>query len=194
MRDFNVFRQGFEVAMKKFYEEKVMAHKKKLGQEIRYMLTVDSTFYPQVVYQLTKGITDEQIEEAIADFQKEFPAYKILLYKVQLQDYKPQKDKSTHQPRWITHPVKNPMKSTAQWLKDDEVTAVCNMCGCLGPTISKNSDGNSVLAKAGWVKEEEEDRGSWLFGLVGSVNPKYILRCPSCDEQVANKDTREDWF
>ena len=136
--------------------------------------------------------TDDEIQIMLETLKRSHPLSRVKLY-----TYNPivklKVSRTKRKPRWVTHPVKKPMKSSEEWLKPNERTAVCNECNCLGPLVPMTPEGNSTLLEAGWSKESNEEE--CIITPPGHMpSVQYTLNCPSCNEQAMAKYTREDWF
>ena len=136
--------------------------------------------------------TNKEIQAVMFNLKRANPMSRVRLYSYSLvTDLKISRTK--RKPRWVTHPVKKPMKSSEEWLKPNERTAVCNECNCLGPLVPMTPEGNSTLLEAGWSKESNEEE--CIITPPGHMpSVQYTLNCPSCNEQAMAKYTREDWF
>ena len=139
------------------------------------------------------GINGDEANVMLLQFRLRHPFSEVRLYLCETNTVpKHHKSNDERKPRWITHPAKK-MQSTAWLLEDNEATAVCNVCGAVGPTITKDENGNAKLREEGWFKEESiPPFGASFF--FRSRPPEFILRCPSCEEQVTSENTRKDWF
>lgn len=181
----------YRVTLKSYFEEKFMARKKKKEDPKQYLLMVGNDGYPWEAYHMNEGISDENVSKAREDLQEQFPNHEVRLYLCKMVTV----SKSKISPYQRIKKLKHIVKSSAEWIKDNHRTAICNVCGAMGPEIPMNSDGNSILYKAGWFKGEQDDAPmNVISSLFGRCKPEFTLRCPSCDEQAANKDHREDWF
>ena len=167
-----------------------MARKKKAGQQERYLILVGHNCGQWEAFHVGRGTSTGKITNMLTDLKKQYPGFEVRLYLCETGIVLKPTEKG-HQPRWITHPAKK-MVSSACVLEENEVTAICNMCGAVGPTVTKDAEGNEKLAQEGWHKETGE--GDVDIFSMSMLRPRYTLRCPSCDEQVARKNTKEDWF
>lgn len=175
------------------YLEYLMARKKKVVIPKQYILMAGNDGYPWEAYHLRKGMSNSYMAEARLSLQEHFPNHEVRLYLCQIVPAKPLRAKPYKRIKKLKHVV----KTSAEWIKEGYRTAVCNMCGTIGPEVPMNGDGNHILQEAGWHKEGDSGNSgifATLFPIFAGGQPAFTLRCPSCDEQIANKDTREDWF
>lgn len=169
------------------------ANETELKKPRRYLLLLGGDVGPWNAYHMEPNATDMQIVQHIKDLQGHFPHLEVRLYLCEV-DIKlnPSKEKPYKRIKKLKHIV----KSSAEWIKEGERTAICSVCGGVGPSVSMNNAGNIALEKAGWYKEKTEQLGGSLYNMFGGGRrePEYVLRCPACDEQHANENIREDWF
>jgi len=142
---------------------------------------------PWEVLSVDRTLTEKQVRILMEDLKRNGPkgcgVTLCICEPIGLEEKPPSNEK----PRWVTHPIKkeNRIKSSAEWLNDNEVVAICNECGCVGPKVTRDSNGNELLAKEGWEKEERPS----LFSA-----PICVLRCPTCAEEYYLNSSRKDWF
>lgn len=170
----------------------MMSRKKKDKTPKRYLLITEGYDFVSKAYHLHACISNKAIAQAIADLKEQEPRCKVLLYEYKIVPMLV--DTPTVKPYNRIKKLKHVVKSSSEWIKEGERTAICNLCGAVGPTVPMNGDGNRMLTAAGWFKEDSNVASQDIWGFFGGANPVFTLRCPSCDEQAANKDTREDWF
>ena len=192
---FNPWRYGMRSrCVSKDFLENVMKHKKKAKKERQLLLMVGLDGYPWEAFHLNKDMSDEHVLEARKNLQEQFPNHEVRLCEYHIITM----DTPKVEPYKRIKKLKHIVKSSAEWIKEGERTAICGECGAVGPSVPMTGEGNRILHKAGWYKSSVEAKEDGFFsrmmGPFGGNNPSFILRCPSCDEQIANKDTREDWF
>lgn len=167
-----------------------MTRKKKSKTPEQYVFLMGNDGGPWEAVHAVFGLNTEDRKKARRILQDQYPDQEVRLYLYTVVTEALPKTKPYKRIKKLKHVV----KSSAEWIKDGERTAVCNVCGTIGPSVPMNNDGNKILAAEGWHKEDNVGGSPALWGFFGPSVPAHTLRCPSCDEQVANKDTREDWF
>ena len=163
----------------------------KKSEKPRYLILLEGLGAWEALHTHSQA-TNEEIQAAMDNLKRANPMSRVRLYSYKLVA-KLKISRTKRKPRWVTHPVKKPMKSSEEWLKPNERTAVCNECNCLGPLVPMTPEGNSILLEAGWSKEYDEERYSYILPS-HRTKRDYILQCPSCYRQEEAKYTKEDWF
>lgn len=148
---------------------------------------------PWEAFHMGLQATDDEILEHIKELQETYPDLEVRLYLCETGiKLSPSPKKKAYQ---RIKKLKHIVKSSAEWIRKDERTAVCNICGAVGPIVPMNEKGNSLLATLGWFKDSSEPNTVSMMRLFGGKDvPQFTLRCPECNEIEANKNTRKDWF
>ncbi len=156
----------------------------------KYLVLVGGDVGPWEAFHMGPKNTDNEIIKHMEELKELYPDLEVRLY---LCETGIELSSTKEKPYKRIKKLKHVVKSSAEWIKEGHRTAICNLCGEVGPTVPMTQEGNRILAKAGWFKEEGEAAFS-MMSFFGGGSSSYKLFCPRCDETESQKDVKEDWF